>query len=207
MKRTASSTALLVAAFFSCASLAVAAEPIVYALKVSVQGDRRIETYVGNDWSFFRADLAHAVQEAGRGAPELVGAEIVAPSAPFDRGGIVGLLETLGVDRRNIALRLARTSRPTEIRLRSLAAVCAHAPRQFDTLFGLEYEDNRFDHATGCATRSSIEAQVANKTDLARGRGSRLSDGDRAAAIVSHYRDWKPENGQGQTQQKTNAAQ
>ncbi len=56
---------------------------------------------------------------------------------------------------------------------------------------GTSNNENGFDHGIGCSTRASIEAMVENPADLQRGRGTRYSDGERAAQIVTGYRNWK----------------
>jgi type IV pilus biogenesis protein CpaD/CtpE len=50
---------------------------------------------------------------------------------------------------------------------------------------------NEFDNATGCSVQTGIALMAANKKDLVKGRGSRFSDGERAANIVTDYRAWK----------------
>ena len=51
--------------------------------------------------------------------------------------------------------------------------------------------DNEFDKATGGSVQTGIALMAANKKDLVKGRGSRYSDGERAANIVTDYRAWK----------------
>ncbi len=66
---------------------------------------------------------------------------------------------------------------------------CNYRKRSFDTV-GFD-GDNEFDETTGCSVHTGIALMAARKKDLFKGRGTRYSDGERAANIVVDYRAWK----------------
>ena len=60
-----------------------------------------------------------------------------------------------------------------------------------------EYNENDMDPDNGAYIRSATAYMLDNRRDLVRGRGTRLSDGERAAQIVSRYRAYRPSSGNG----------
>ncbi len=59
-----------------------------------------------------------------------------------------------------------------------------------------EYNENDPDPEVGAYGRNALRAMLSNRRDLVRGRGTTLSDGERAAQIVSQYRAYKPSSGE-----------
>ncbi len=94
--------------------------------------------------------------------------------------------------------------RPRELGLQRVqfAENCAFEEGTFDTLLGSEWTDNHFEPAKGCRTRSNLSAMISNSKDMVVGRGTRFSDGERAANIVIQYRSGKT----GQTKGAGNTA-
>lgn len=67
------------------------------------------------------------------------------------------------------------------------------APRhaQFSDELPGEYNENAIDPAHGDYTRRATYFMLSDPGDLVRGRGTRLSDGERAAEIVARYRSYR----------------
>lgn len=69
---------------------------------------------------------------------------------------------------------------------------CAVSDRFIGTLLWDDDNNNDFNPEIGCSSRSNLEAMVDRPHDLRRGRGTRYSDGERAADAVIRYRNPPP---------------
>lgn len=96
-----------------------------------------------------------------------------------------------GLPERPVAKRYKEAYRPKPIvRLSAPAPSCRHAHETFGT-----YDrQNDFNGGFRCATNSTLDKMLANRRDKFAGRGTRYSDGERAANIVADYRVWKNGN-------------
>ena len=183
------------ASFSLSFNFAAASEGPVYALWVAHPGAHKGRTvYLGSDQAMLRDCLQSAVWDAGNGTADFVAARILAPAPSQEVDDIARALQEAGVDARYISV--AFTGRPQrEIKISIWQARCAgdcsFSPAFFETLWGREPPDNRFDPAIGCDMRSNLRAMMSNPRDLVVGRGTRYSDGERAAAAVSQYRSGK----------------
>lgn len=92
-----------------------------------------------------------------------------------------------GFPERPVAKKYREAYRPKPIvRLNAPAPSCRHGHETFGT-----YDrQNNFNSGFGCATNSTLDKMLANRRDKFAGRGTRYSDGERAANIVADYRLW-----------------
>lgn len=196
MKRSQLRPVLIAASFCAGLSMVAASDVPVHALRVTAPGAGFARTlYLDSDPAMVMDCLRSAVLEAGNGSPDYVMVRIVAPAPSPQMDGITNDLQAAGIYHRNIVI--AFTNEPQgEITIYMWryngGPDCAFSSQFFETLAGREPRDNSFDPTIGCAMRDNLSAQVANRRDLVRGRGTRYSDGERAAAAVSQYRSGKP---------------
>ncbi|MDZ4791453.1 MAG: CpaD family pilus assembly lipoprotein [Hyphomicrobiales bacterium] len=83
-------------------------------------------------------------------------------------------------------------SQPTIGRYAYPSPDCAASDRFIGTLLWDDDNNNDFNPEIGCSSRSNLEAMVDRPHDLRRGRGTRYSDGERAADAVIKYRNPPP---------------
>jgi hypothetical protein len=73
-----------------------------------------------------------------------------------------------------------------------VAQNCDYSEDSFDTVWLGGRVGNNFDPAIGCHVHANLEAMVSKRSDLTAGRGTRYSDGERAANIIGRYRKSEP---------------
>lgn len=136
----------------------------------------------------FRSRLRSLVHEVGHGDPSRVVATLRGgkSSRELDRAYVE--LTRLGIPAYQVEIQHGRPVLRVEIVLRRMSHNRTTGCGFGRDLYRISPNANDWDPGFGCSTAASIAAMVDAPGDLYRGRGTDLSDGERAAVIVGEYR-------------------